>query len=221
MIENVPNLLRKIFKYRPRMVCILGKGIWQIFINEAVRPPESTLVPPTLTSRFFSPTSTPGPSTSSTPITANRYFPKAPVTPASTPPTLSPYFSKGLNTPPATPPTISPYFSHTHTPPTPTMEPEDEDEYDPDVLPSFEPTPKRKKRKKSVYTAKQLSAYGWGLQPFKIVHSEPQDGKITLSLIQSRMPLICCTQVSRSLCSSLCPAHLLGLLAIRYACICI
>lgn len=191
MIQSVPNLLRKISKHRPRMVCFLGKGIWQIFINEAIRPPERTSTPVLLSSRFFASTSLPGPSSPGTPSIVSRYFSKGL---NSTPPTISPYF-KGLHTPPATPPNSQ--VRKRPLTPTSLEESESEDEEDPDVLPSFDSEPKlrRRKRMKAVYSAKQLSACGWGLQPFKVVHPCPEskDGQTTLRFLSICMLLILLT----------------------------
>lgn len=45
MREGVPFFMNKIAKYRPRIVCFLAKGIWEIFLREAYRlnpPPKPT-----------------------------------------------------------------------------------------------------------------------------------------------------------------------------------
>lgn len=63
MINGVPILLRKIVRFRPRVVCFVGKGIWEVFVKEATRTVLSSTVLP-----LDSP-STPGPSTPRTPST--------------------------------------------------------------------------------------------------------------------------------------------------------
>jgi hypothetical protein len=43
MIGSVPTFLRKIARYRPRIICFVGMGIWQIVENallKIVTPPE-------------------------------------------------------------------------------------------------------------------------------------------------------------------------------------
>ncbi|THH32830.1 hypothetical protein EUX98_g1337 [Antrodiella citrinella] len=37
MINGVPVLLCKISEYRPRVVCFVGKGIWDVFVKEATK----------------------------------------------------------------------------------------------------------------------------------------------------------------------------------------
>ena len=37
MINGVPILLSKITEYRPRIVCFVGKGIWDVFLKEATK----------------------------------------------------------------------------------------------------------------------------------------------------------------------------------------
>ena len=58
MINGVPLLLDKIKQYRPRIVCFVGKGIWDVFVKEATKITASAV------KTEPEPTSTPSPSSS-------------------------------------------------------------------------------------------------------------------------------------------------------------
>jgi thymine-DNA glycosylase len=49
MAASVPSFLRKVARFRPRLVCFVGKGIWQIVEKALVRmiiePPRSSASP--------------------------------------------------------------------------------------------------------------------------------------------------------------------------------
>ncbi|KAJ3552107.1 hypothetical protein NM688_g4331 [Phlebia brevispora] len=74
MRAAVPDLVSKILKFRPRVVCFLAKSIWEIFIREVFRIFQDITSPPLPST----PTkSSPGPSRNGTPkLVASRFFPR-------------------------------------------------------------------------------------------------------------------------------------------------
>ncbi|TCD61388.1 hypothetical protein EIP91_008525 [Steccherinum ochraceum] len=147
MISGVPTLSSKIAKYKPRIVCFLGKGIWQVFVKEASRlssaaEPAFQRNDTTLLrqSKYFTPT------------------PCRPSTPSSTPPTSSPYFSSPLRTP--------------STPVDSSLRSEGES----DVLPQLDDVSRREVSATPKSRTRHRDVFDWGLQPVKMPHADPCDG---------------------------------------------
>ena len=144
MITGVPGLLRKITKYRPRIVCFVGKGIWQVFLKVVIGNPsrDTHLEMPSSslkTSRFFSGTPESRPST-----------------PVGSQPTRSPYFSI---------PSKTPSTSREPSPPRRVVV------GDVDTLPQLVSGLESSQRAERTNARKARYVFDWGLQPVKIVHA--------------------------------------------------